>query len=144
MKRQSLEILYRHRKHLLEKEQILLQDKIAEENQQKVRLLQLQARVQETHNAKARAASVEEMRALDEAAAYLHGRMTLAKRAISLSGQARQEAVERTLKTKQSLDQIGLLLENGRRQRHAELDEAERRQLDELVTSRYAMALRGV
>ena len=144
MKKQSLEILYRYRKHLLEKEQIVLQDKIAEENQQKVRLLQLQARVQETHNAKLKAASVEEMRALDEAAAYLHGRMTMAKRAISLSGQARQDAVDRTLKTKQSLDQIGLLLENGRRKRLAELDESERRQLDELVTSRYAMALRGV
>lgn len=144
MKRQSLEILYRYRKHLLEKEQIVLQDKIAEENQQKVRLLQLQARVHETHNAKIKATTVEELLTLDEAAAYLHGRMTMAKRAISLSGQARQEAVERTLKTKQSLDQIGLLLEKGRRARVTELDESERRQLDELVTSRYAMALRGV
>jgi hypothetical protein len=144
MKKQSLEILYRYRKHLLEKEQIVLQDKIAEENQQKVRLMQLQARVQETHNAKGRAKTVEEIRALDEAASYLHTRMTLAKRAISLSGQARQEAVERTLKTKQSLDQIGLLLENGRRQRATELDASERHQLDEIVTSRYAMALRGV
>jgi hypothetical protein len=111
MKKQSLEILYRFRKHLLEKEQIVLQDKIAEENQQKARLLQLQARVQATHNAKSK---------------------------------ARQDAVEQTLKTKQSLDQIGLLLENGRRKRVAELDESERRQMDEIVTSRYAMALRGV
>src|ERR1700761_8017118 len=100
MKKQSLEILYRYRKHLLEKEQIALQDKIAEENQQKLRLLQLQGRVQETHNAKARAGSVEEICSLDEAAAYLHSRMTLAKRAISISTQARQDAVERTLKTK--------------------------------------------
>jgi hypothetical protein len=61
-----------------------------------------------------------------------------------LSSQARQDAVEQTLKTKQSLDQIGLLLENGRRKRVAELDESERRQMDEIVTSRYAMALRGV
>lgn len=144
MKKQSLEILYRYRKHLLEKEQIALQDKIADENQQKVRLLQLQARVLATHNAKSKATTVEELCALDEAAAYLHGRMTLAKRAITLSGNARQEAVERTLKTKQSLDQIGLLLENGRRAHLAELDEAERHQIDELVTSRYAMALRGV
>lgn len=143
MKKQSLEILYRFRKHLLEKEQVTLQDKIAEENQQKVRLLQLQARVQATHNAKARATTVEEIRALDEAASFLHGRMTMAKRAIQLSGQARQDAVEQTLKTKQSLDQIGLLIENGRRKRVAEMDESERRQMDELVTSRYAMALRG-
>ena len=144
MKKQSLEILYRFRKHLLEKEQIVLQDKIAEENQQKARLMQLQARVQATHNAKSKATTVEELRALDEAAAFLHGRMTLAKRAITLSSQARQDAVERTLKTKQSLDQIGLLIENGRRKRVAELDESERRQMDEIVTSRYAMALRGV
>jgi hypothetical protein len=144
MKKQSLEILYRFRKHLLEKEQIVLQDKIAEENQQKARLLQLQARVQATHNAKSKATTVEELRALDEAAAFLHGRMTMAKRAITLSSQARQDAVEQTLKTKQSLDQIGLLLENGRRKRVAELDESERRQMDEIVTSRYAMALRGV
>jgi len=144
MKKQTLELLFRYRKHLLEKEQIVLQDKMAEENQQKARLLQLQARVQETHNAKARATTVEELCTLDESAAYLHGRMTMARRAISLSSQARQEAVERTLKTKQSLDQIGLLLEKGRCERMAELDESERRQLDELVTSRYAMALRGV
>jgi len=143
MKRQSLEILYRYRRHLLEKEQIALQDRIAEENQQKLRLVQLQARVQETHNAKLKSRSVEELRALDEAAAYLHGRMTLAKRAISISSHSRQEAVEKTLKTKQSLDQVGLLLEKGRRQQQLELDEEERLQLDELVTSRYAMALRG-
>jgi hypothetical protein len=144
MKKQSLEILYRYRKHLLEKEQIHLQDKIADENQQKLRLVQLQARVQATHNAKSKATTVEELRLLDEAAAYLHSRMTLAKRAIMLSGQARQDAVERTLKTKLSLDQIGKMLENGRRKHVAEIDEEERRQLDELVTSRYAMALRGV
>jgi hypothetical protein len=144
MKKQSLEILYRYRKHLLEKEQINLQDKIAEENQQKVRLLQLQARVQDTHNGKSKATTVEELRALDEAAAYLHTRMIMAKRAIALSSQARQDAVERTLKTKLSLDQIGAMLEKGKRQVVAELDAEERRQLDELVTSRYAMALRGV
>jgi hypothetical protein len=141
MKKQSLQILHRYRQHLLDKEQINLQDKIAEENHQKLRLMQLQARVQETHNAKGRARSVEEIRALDDAAAYLHGRMTLAKRAITLSAQARQEAVERTLRTKQALDQIGSLIEKGRRARLADLDEAERRQMDELVTSRYAMAL---
>jgi hypothetical protein len=144
MKKQSLEILYRYRKHLLEKEQIQLQDKIAEENQQKVRLLQLQARVQDTHNAKTKATTVEDLRSLDEAAAYLHTRMTMAKRAISISSQARQDAVERTLKTKLSLDQIGAMLEKGRRQRIVAIDEEERRQMDELVTSRYAMALRGV
>src|ERR1700743_2098772 len=104
MKKKSLEILYRHRAHLLEREQIALQDRIAEENQQKVRLLQLQARVQATHNAKARARSVEEIRSLDEAAAYLHSRVTVATRAVAVSAQAREEALARTLKMKQSRD----------------------------------------
>jgi hypothetical protein len=144
MKKQSLEILYRFRSHLLEKEQIVLQDKIAEENQQKVRLLQLQERIQTTHNAKLRAATVEEIRELDEAAAYLHGRLTLAKRAVSVAGQAREDALASTLKIKQARDQIGMLLEKGRREFIAEMDESERQQMDELVTSRYAMALRGV
>jgi hypothetical protein len=144
MKKQSLEILYRFRTHLLEKEQIVLQDKIADENQQKVRVLQLQARIQTAHNAKAKAKSAEELRMLDESAAYLHGRLTLAKRAVTVAGQAREDALATTLKTKQARDQIGLLLEKGRREYRVEVDEAERRQLDDLVTSRYAMALRGV
>jgi hypothetical protein len=143
MKKQSLQVLYRYRKHLLEKEQTLLQDKIAEENQQKLRLLQLESRVQVTHNAKARAGTIEEIRSLDEAAAYLHSRMTLARRAITLSSRARQEAVERTLKTKQSLDQVETLLEKGRKAVTAAIGESERKSLDELVTSRYAMALGG-
>jgi len=144
MKKQSLEILHRYRKHLLEKDQITLQDKIADENQQKARLLQLQARVKTTHEAKLKATTPEELCALDDAAAYLHGRMTLARRAIQLTGVARQEALERTLKTKQSRDQIGLLMEKERMERLRLQDEAERKQIDELVTSRYAMTLRGL
>jgi hypothetical protein len=144
MKKKSLGVVFRYRKHLLEKDQIALQDRIAEENQQKLRLLQLEARVQATHNAKARAGTVEEIRALDSAAAYLHSRMVLAKRAIILSARSRQEAVDKTLQTKQSLDQIGHLIEAGIREEIAAVDEAERKSLDELVTSRYAMALGGI
>jgi hypothetical protein len=141
MKKKSLDILHRYRNHLLEREQITLQDRLAEENQQKARLLQLQARVHATHEAKAKAGTVEEIRALDEAAAYLHGRMTLARRAITLTALAREEAMERTIKTKQSRDQVGLLLEKGRQKLRREDDEKERNQIDELVTSRYAMSL---
>jgi hypothetical protein len=144
MKKQSLEILHRYRKHLLEKDQIVLQDKIAEENQQKARLLQLQSRVQATHEAKLKATSAEELRALDEAAAYLHGRMTLARRAISVSGRAREEALDRTLQTKRGRDQVGLLLEKNRLEMRRAQDESERKQIDELVTSRYAMTLGGL
>jgi hypothetical protein len=144
MKKQSLDILYRHRTHLLEREQIVLQDKIAEENQQKIRLLQLQARVQETHNAKSRATTAEELSTLDESAAYLHGRMTLARRALMISSQAREEALTRTLKLKQERDQVGLMLEKKRLERLRQFDESEKRQSDELVTARYAMALGGL
>ena len=141
MKKQSLEILYRYRSHLLEKEQLALQDKIAEESQQKVRLLQLQARIQETHNAKLKAGTVEELRALDEAAAYLNSRVTLAKRAVSVAAQTREDALNRTLKTKMSRDQIGLLIEKERRAFLAEADDAERKHLDEIATSRFALNL---
>jgi flagellar export protein FliJ len=144
MKKQSLEILYRYRTHLLEKEQVNLQDKIAEENQQKVRLLQLQARIQSTQNAKSKAGTVEELRALDEAASYLNGRVTLAKRAVAVATQTREEALDRTLKTKQGRDQLGSLLEKGRRAYLAEMEESERKQMDEVATARFAMGLRTV
>jgi hypothetical protein len=144
MKKKSLSILHRYRDHLLEREQINLQEKIAEENNQKARLLQLQERVKATHNAKAGAKTVEEMKALDEAAAYLHSRMTLAKRAIQLTASAREEAMAQTLRTKQSRDQVAMLLEKGRILERQEHDLKERNQIDELVTSRYAMGLGGI
>jgi myo-inositol-1-phosphate synthase len=144
MKKKSLSILHRYREHLLEREQINLQEKIADENNQKARLLQLQARVKATHEAKASARTVEEIKALDEAAAYLHGRMTLARRAIQLTAQAREEAMAQTLRTKQSRDQVAMLLEKGRVLDRMEHDHKERNQIDELVTSRYAMGLGGV
>jgi flagellar export protein FliJ len=144
MKKSSLDILYRYRKHLLEKEQIALQDKIADENQQKARLLQLQARVQATHEAKLGARSVEEMRALDDAAAYLHGRITMAKRAVTITTQAREDAMNSTLKSKQARDQVGLLIDNDRTEHRRAIDESERKQIDEMVTSRYAIAFEAL
>ncbi len=144
MKKKSLSILHRYRAHLLEREQINLQEKIADENIQKARLLQLQARVKATHEAKATAATVEELKALDEAAAYLHSRMTLARRAIQLTSAAREEAMAQTVRTKQSRDQVPSLLEKGRILDRQEHDVKERNQIDELVTSRYAMGLGGL
>ena len=144
MKKKSLSILHRYRDHLLEREQINLQEKIADENNQKARLLQLQARVKATHEAKGSAKTVEEMKSLDDAAAYLHSRLTLAKRAIQLTGTAREEAMAQTLRTKQSRDQVAMLLEKGRVLDRLEHDVKERNQIDELVTSRYAMGLGGV
>jgi hypothetical protein len=143
MKKTSLSILHRYRGHLLEREQIALQEKIAEENNQKARLLQLQARVKCTHEAKLKARSVEEMRALDEAAAYLHTRVTLARRAVSLTAQAREEAAAQTIKTKQGRDQVAMLIDNARMAERQEYDARERKQIDELVTARYALGLGG-
>lgn len=144
MKKNSLSILHRYRDHLLEREQINLQEKIADENNQKARLLQLQERVKATHEAKSRAKTIEEMKSLDDAAAYLHGRIILARRAIQLTATAREEAMAKTLKTKQSRDQVAALLEKGRILDRQEHDEKERKQIDELVTSRYAMGLGGL
>jgi len=144
MKKKSLTVLHRYRNHLLEREQINLADKIADENQQKARLLQLQARVRATHEAKANAKTVEELRALDDAAAYLHGRMTLARRAIVVTAQAREEATAQTIKTKQARDQVATLIETGKTKLRREFDEKERNQMDEQVTSRYAMGLGGI
>ncbi len=144
MKKKSLDILYRYRAHLLEREQVNLQDRIAEENQQKARLLQLQARVAATHEAKARATSVEEIRALDQAAAYLHSRLTLARRAITLTARAREEATLQTLRTKQERDQVGSMLEKGRAKLRRDDDTRELQQIDELVSARYAAALGGL
>lgn len=144
MKKPTLDILYRYRKHLLEREQAAVQDRWAEENMQKARILQLQSRVQETHVAKLQATSANDLCALDSAAAYLHGRSTMAQRALSLARTAREEAVERMLTTKQERDQIGLILENSRRRRLREQDEAERLQTDDLATARYAMRAASV
>jgi hypothetical protein len=144
MKKNSLTILHSYRNHLLEREQVNLQEKIADENAQKARLLQLQARVKATHEAKSKARTVEEMRALDEAAAYLHSRVTLAKRAVSLTGQGREEATAQTIKAKHARDQIALMLEKGRIRYRREQDEKERNSVDELVTARYAMGLGGI
>jgi hypothetical protein len=143
MKKQSLSILHRYRNHLLEREQVNLQEKIADENVQKARLLQLQARVKATHEAKAGATTIEQMRALDEAAAYLHSRMTLAKRAIALTAQVREEAMAQTIKAKQARDQVALILEKNRVRMNRERDEKERIQIDDLTTARYAMGLGG-
>jgi flagellar biosynthesis chaperone FliJ len=140
MKRQSLQILHRYREHLLEREQASLQDKIAVENEQKARLLQLHTRVHATHEAKQNARVVEDLSSLDDAAAYLHGRVTMARRALSIAGQAREEVLERILTIKKERDQVGLLLEKEKQGRRRDQDDAERRQIDDLVTSRYAMA----
>ena len=140
MKKRTLEILHRYRAHLLDREQVALQDRLADENMQKARLLQLQARVRDTHEAKERAVSARDLCALDEAAAYLHGRMTLANRALDLARSARQETMERALRFKQERDQVGLVVEHGHRRVRHEQESAERLRLDDLANSRYAMA----
>ncbi len=143
MKKKSLDILHRYRSHLIEREQIALQDRIAEENQQKARLFQLQTRVQNTHDAKLKARSIEELRDLDESAAWLHTRITMARRAFALSTQSREAQMQRLLQVKQSRDQVEHLIENARREHLRARDETERQQIDELVTSRYALTSTG-
>jgi hypothetical protein len=144
MKKQSLEILYRYRKHLVEREQAAIADRLADENNQKVRVLELKQRVAQTHEAKLRCTSPADLVALDQAAAYLHGRVTLATRALSVARASREETVNRTLQLKKERDQVALLLEKNRRQRIREQDEAERHQLNEIAIVRHAMAAGGL
>ena len=139
MKKRTLEILHRYRAHLLDREQVALRDRLADENLQKARLLQLQMRVRETHEAKGRATSASDLCSLDEAAAYLHGRMTLASRALELARSARHETMERALQLKQERDQVGHVVENGRRRFYEEKEISERLRLDDLANSRYAL-----
>jgi len=140
MKKQTLDILHRYRKHLLEREQIAIQDRLAEENTQKARLLQLQARVAETHKAKLNASSSADLCTLDDAATYLHGRVIMAQRALALARRAREETMANALQLKKERDQVGLMLENDRRQFVRAQDEAERLQLNDMATARHAMA----
>jgi hypothetical protein len=144
MKKQTLEILHRYRRHLLEQEQMTIVQRLTEENTQKVRLLQLQQRIAQMHEAKLRATSSADLMALDDAATYLNSRLTMAQRALALARAAREEAVARTLELKKERDQVGLLLDNRRREHIRGQDDAERHQLNELATARYAMAAAGL
>jgi hypothetical protein len=144
MKKQTLDILHRYRKHLLEQEQMSIVERLAEENNQKVRLLQLQQRIAQMHEAKLRATSSAELVSLDEAATYLNSRLTMANRALALARAAREEAVARTLQAKKERDQVAHLIDNQRQERIREQDAAERNQLNELATARYAMAGGGL
>jgi hypothetical protein len=144
MKKQTLDLLHRYRKHLLERGQVSIVERLAEENAQKVRVLQLQQRVAETHQAKLRASCSADLTALDEAASYLHGRVTMAQRALVLARRAREEAVAAALQLKKERDQVGSMLENDRRQTESAQDEAERLELNDLASARYVMAAGNV
>ena len=90
MKTKSLATLHRYRQHVLEEAQAAIADALAEENNQKVRVLQLRQRIAQTHEGKLRASSSADLTSLDEAAAYLHGRVIMAERALILSRAARE------------------------------------------------------
>lgn len=143
MKKHSLELLFRYRDYLLEKEQIHFQEKIEEEKQQRDRLESLAARIQRTNEAKLKAQTIEGLRVLDEAAGYLRGRVVMAKRALSLANVAREEAMGRILQAKQARDQIGMLLENNRRVELHRLNEIERKQMDDLASARHIIISEG-
>ena len=140
MKKQTLDILHRYRKHLLEREQIAIQDRLAEENTQKARVLHLQQRVADTHEAKLRATTPADLCALDDAATYLHGRVTMAQRAFALARKAREEVMANAVQLKKERDQVGLMLDNDRRQFLRAQDDAERLELNDMATARHAMA----
>jgi hypothetical protein len=141
MKKQSLEILHRYRNHLLERAQAGVQDKMAEENNQKARILHLRERMQEAHRAKLQSTCAGDLVSLDEAASYLHGRTTLAYRALSVARLAREEALDQLLELKKERDQISHLIDKERAARRQAQDESERIQLNDFAT-RYASIAR--
>lgn len=144
MKKNSLNILHRYRKHVLEQAQAAIADALAEENNQKVRVLQLRQRIAQTHEAKLRAASSADLVALDEAATYLHSRVIMADRALTLARGAREQAVARVVELKKERDQVGHLLERQRQEEVRSRDEIERQELNDIALVRHALAAGGL
>jgi hypothetical protein len=143
VKKKSLATLHRYRQHVLEEAQAAIADALAEENNQKVRVLQLRQRVAHTHEAKLRATCSADLVALDEAAAYLHGRVIMAERALTLARGSREQAVAYVLTLKKERDQIGNLIERQEREQVRAQDEAERQELNELSVARHIMTTAG-
>ncbi len=141
MKKTSLDILHRYRRHLLDEAQTRIAEALAEENNQKVRVLQLRQRIAQTHEAKLRASSSADLTALDEAAAYLHGRVVMAERALTLSRSAREQAVAYAIELKKERDQVAHLLDRHKQEWIRAQDDAERHQLNDITTARHAMAM---
>ena len=144
MKTKSLNILHRYRKHVLEQAQAAIADALAEENNQKVRVLQLRQRIAHTHEAKLRASSSADLTSLDEAAAYLHGRIIMAERALVLARGAREQAVARVVELKKERDQVGHLLDRQKQEWVRAQDENERQELNDIALARHALAAGGL
>ncbi len=144
MKKNSLNILHRYRKHVLEQAQAAIADALAEENNQKVRVLQLRQRIAETHAAKLRANSSADLVSLDEAASYLHGRVIMAERALTLARGAREQAVARVVELKKERDQVSHLLERQKQDWVRVQDENERQELNDIAIARHALAAGGL
>jgi flagellar biosynthesis chaperone FliJ len=140
VKKKSLATLHRYRQHLLEQAQVAIADALAEENNQKVRVLQLRQRIAQTHETKLRATSSADLVAMDEAAAYLHTRVTMAERALTLARGAREQAVARVLELKRERDQAAHLIDRQEYEWQRAQEESERQQLNELATIRHVMA----
>jgi len=141
VKKTSLDILQRYRKHLLDQAQTAIADALAEENNQKVRVLQLRQRIAQTHEAKLRASSSADLTSLDEAAAYLHGRVIMAERALTLARGSREKAVAFAIELKKERDQVSHLIDRNKQDWIRTQEEAERHQLDDIATARHAMAM---
>ena len=141
MKKKSLDLLHRYRRHLLDQAQGAIADALAEENNQKVRVLQLRQRIAQTHEAKLRATSSADLTSLDEAAAYLNGRLIMAERALVLARGVREQAVAHVIELKKERDQVGHLLDRHKQEWIRVQDETERQQLNEIALARHTMAM---
>jgi hypothetical protein len=63
----------------------------------------------------------------------------MAQRALALTRRAREEAVANALQLKKERDQVGMMLENDRRQTLRAQDDAERIELNDMATARHAL-----
>jgi hypothetical protein len=144
MKKNSLNLLHRYRKHILEQAQAAIADALAEENNQKVRVLQLRQRIAQTHKAKLCASSSADLVALDEAASYLHSRVIMAERALTLARGMREQAVARVVELKKERDQVGTLLDRQKQEWVRAQDENERQELGDIAIARHALAAGGL
>ncbi len=138
MNRESMETLQKYRKHLLNLEQIALQERIAEERKQTTRLEGLSTRLMQIQTAKSNASTVHELCQMDQASMYLQGRKVMAQRALSVANMAHQEALQKTLQVKISGDQVGIILQNDQLAMMKEYGCQEQKQIDDLVTAKFA------
>lgn len=138
MNRHAMETLHKYRLHLLSANQVVLQKKIAEEHDQEARLREIEDRIGHLQKAKGSAVSVADLCHFDSAGAYMQCRKTMANRALSLAKTAHQDALEKTVQTKISGDQVEIIIKHHDRDKNYQQGVFEQQRLDDIVSGKFA------